>query len=417
MTYILNIEDNKFRRNFVLVFCLSTILFFRPIQISESLLYYTYYFLFLITSFNILLSYRNSYGNPFIFPILLLLIAELISGFSAVYSYGQSIMDSLKALLLYFSYILFILLLIWKFKTKDIERIFVILASFYIVAFAISFLIYPLQIFDVNGYDDERGFQRIAINGSGYLFLLGFYSLNQYFIKKNIYWLVVYAITLVFIIMTLSRMLIAVSLLLSTLYFLRKSSIIKRIASILILSFCMYMVSNISFVKNLIDITNKQQEQKEDDIRVQSANFYINDFSPNLFSRIFGNGIPYKESQYSELVKSYEEDYGYYISDIGWIGLYTKFGLLALLAYIIIIYKTFKISVPEKYVYTKYFLYFVFIISIIIDAPFNNNFIPSIVFALYIASIQDNSNLKSNSFNKLKSHVNYVQFSDSHSSV
>ena len=409
--------DNKFRRNFVLVFCLSTILFFRPIQISEQLLYYTFYFLFLITSIIVVFSYKTSSGNTYIFPMLLLLLAELISGFSAVYSWGQSIMDSLIALTPSLSYILFILLLIWKFKTKNIEMIFVILASCYIVAFAISFLIYPLQVFGGNGYGDERGFQRIAINGSGYLFLLSFYSLNQYFIKKNINWLFVYAITLVFIIMTLSRMLITVSLLLSTLYFLRKSSLIKRIVSILILSFCMYMVSNISFVKNLIDITNKQQEQKEDDIRVQSANFYINDFSPNLFSRIFGNGIPYKESQYSESVKRYEDDYGYYISDIGWIGLYTKFGLLALLAYIIIIYKTFKIAVPEKYVYTKYFLYFVFIISIIIDAPFNNNFIPSIVFALYIVSIQDNSNLKNNSFNKLKSHINYVQFSDSHSCI
>jgi hypothetical protein len=135
--------------------------------------------------------------------------------------------------------------------------------------------------------------------------------------------------------------------------------------------------------------TKEQSLNKEDDIRVLSINYYLNDFSPNTFSLIFGNGEGTNESIYGQNMDYIKNELGYYQSDIGYIGLYSKFGVLAILAYIIFIYKTIKISVPVEYLYAKYFLYFIFIISIIIDAPFNPGFIPSIILAAYVLNSKD----------------------------
>jgi hypothetical protein len=147
------------------------------------------------------------------------------------------------------------------------------------------------------------------------------------------------------------------------------------------------------FFQILVEQTIEQSEDKENDIRVLAATFYLNDFSPNIFSKIFGNGEAYKESSYDRHREYLEKELGYYQSDIGYIGLYSKFGILAILAYLILIYKTFKVAIPDEYLYCKYYLYFIFIISIIIDAPFNFGYITSIVFATYILNSKDLSQI------------------------
>jgi hypothetical protein len=144
-----------------------------------------------------------------------------------------------------------------------------------------------------------------------------------------------------------------------------------------------------NFFQLLVEETKVQTENMGNDIRVLSARFYLNDFSPDSFTRIFGNGEPSGKSNYLRYNYYLKEELGFYQSDVGYIGLYSKFGLLAILAYLLLIYRTLKISIPDEYLYCKYFLYFVFLISIIIDAPFNTSFIPSIVLAIYILYAND----------------------------
>src|ERR1035437_5171994 len=129
---------------YIIFFCLSSILFFTPAFIPLSLLYYTYYANFLITLLIVILNYQNSNTNVFSSPFILLLIAILISGLSATYLWGQSLLYSYQALTFYLSYILFFLLIIWKTQVRDIEKIILILGIIYIVVYAITFLLYPL---------------------------------------------------------------------------------------------------------------------------------------------------------------------------------------------------------------------------------------------------------------------------------
>jgi hypothetical protein len=381
---------------FILIFCFSSVRFFIPAFIPVSLLYYAYYALFLVAFLLVILRYRDSDYNVFVTPMLLLLIAIIISCFSANISWSQSLINSFKTPAFYLSYILFFLLIIWKMRVPDIEKIIIILGVIYIIVFAIEYYSYPKVIFgeNIEKVTDERGFERIMLGGEGFLFLFSFYTLNKYLLKRNSRWLIIYIITLISIIMTLTRTLIAVSFILSTLYILRKSNYLNKIMAVFFIICFIYLFTKMNFYNLLLEQTVTETQNINDNIRIKSALFYLIDFSPNNFARVFGNGIPYEGSSFSRYSYFLENELGFYQTDIGYIGLYSKFGLLAILAYIVFIYRTVKISIPDDYLYCKYFLYFVFIISIIINAPFSPSFIPSVVLAAYILYSNDLSSSK-----------------------
>lgn len=285
-------------------------------------------------------------------------------------------------------YILFFLLIILKLKIRNVEQIIILLGITYIILYSICFLIYPKTIVKINeSYGDERGFQRIIIDGIGFLFLFAFYSLSKFLFTRKFLWFIVYIISCIFIMMTLTRTLIIISFLLSFIYILKRSNFKTRIVAVFITGFSFYLIMQLNVYKLLVAETNSQAKFANEDVRTRAFNYYLFNFSPNTITKIFGNGQPYKKTQYENSVKYLEGTLGFYTSDIGYMGLYIKFGLFAILAYIILIYTTIRIPVSDKFQYCKYFLYFIFIISLIIDAPFNNGFIPSIVIASYILAI------------------------------
>jgi hypothetical protein len=381
------IKNRVLQFYFIIFFCLSSVLFFYPSFIDLSLLYYLNYALSLLIFLTVIVTYRGSDNNVFFTPIFLLLIAIFISGISATYSWGQDILSSVKALTVGLSYIFFFLLLNWKMHTKDLEKVILINGVIYILVFSVTFLLYPIPIFGGNQqYSDDRGFQRIMLIGFGFLFLFSFYSLSKYLKKRQLLWFIIFLITVIFIIMLLTRQLIISSFIFLTAYILRKSSFSKRIIAILLIACFVYIVTQMSFYKLLVEQTKAQTENVEDDIRVLSALFYLNDFSPDNFTRIFGNGEPSGGSSYYRHYSFIEKGLGLYQSDVGYIGLYSKFGILAILAYLIVIFRTIKVSVPEEYLYCKYFLYFVFVSSILGSCTFSRDFIIPIVLALYIIS-------------------------------
>jgi hypothetical protein len=378
-----------FKYYFIIFFCLSLILFFRPVIVPLSILYYIYYSVFLFVLLVVIVNYRNSFGNGFSAPLFLLLVAILISGLSATFSWGQGFLDSFKVLTGYLGYILFFLLLVWKINAKDIDSIIIILGCFYLVAFAIAFLSYPTAVFgDIENVSTDRGFERLRLDGRGFLLLFSFYSLGRFLANKNFWWLGIYFVTMVAVIMLLTRSIMIVSFIISVLFIIRNTSILKKFLGAILIGCLLYFITQMAFFNILVEQTLVQTENIEDDIRVESAYFYMNNFPPDNFARIFGNGEPSIGSNFSKVSYFLKDNMGLYQSDIGYLGLYSKFGILAILAYLVIIYRTYRISVPDEYLYCKYFLYFIFLISIIVDAPFNTSFIAAIAIALYILQIK-----------------------------
>jgi len=268
------------------------------------------------------------------------------------------------------------------------------MAVLYGLVFVISFLAYPEQLFgNSQKYGVERGFQRISLIGDGFLFLFSFYILGKYLEQRKLSSLIYFLITIVLIIMGLSRVIIASSVFVFSIFILRKSTLYKKMLAILLIAVSMFVITKMNFYKLMLDETMSQVNYINDDIRIMSAYYYLNHFSQYTFTKIFGNGDDYMGTKYANSMDFIEKGLGLYTVDIGYIGLYAKFGILAILAYIILVFKTIKIRVDEEYLYCKYFLYFVFIISIVIDSTFSISFIPAIVVSLYILTSQEKKHL------------------------
>ncbi len=293
-------------------------------------------------------------------------------------------------LLLPLTYILFFLLIILKIPLKDIENIIIIIGVLYVIVYAISVIVYPTVIFiPFSGTGIDRGFQRIFVRGIGFAVLLSFYALSQFQKRRKFKWLILFSFAASSIILVQTRTLLAGCFIFWALLIMRKSRSVNKIFVVLLIGLIFFGLTQMDFYQNLVHMTRLQTEGFHDDIRMISARFYLNDFSPGNFAKIFGNGIPNTETQYFYYVNNYlQGTLGLFTSDIGYIGLYTHFGLLALIAYAILIFRTIRVTIQEDNLYCKYFLYLVFTISIINDATFSLNFIPSIVLAAYIISLK-----------------------------
>ena len=383
-------KNKTFKIIYTLLFCFSAILFFNPAFGPPALYFYLYYTLFIVTFFIVIAGYKKSYNSSITLGVLLLLIAEFVSAVNATVSWDQTIFESMTAMLPYMCYILFFLLIVWELPAEVMEKIILITGGAFILVYLISFKIYPRILFGTaNEFDPNRGFERIRTSGIGFLFLLTFLSLSKFMLNRKFMWLILYFICMICIVMSLTRTYMLFMVPFSLIYALKNSSITTKIMTVLVAVTCFYFVSQMEFYKLLSEETDSQKSYVKEDIRYQSADFYLNNFSPNTFSVIFGNGQKNsnKNTKYARYIDYLEKEVGFFTADLGYIGLYVKFGVLAILAYLILIYKTITTSVNLENLYCKYFLLFIFSISVIIDCPFDISIIPSIALALYILSL------------------------------
>ena len=378
---------NNINKLIILFFALATLHFFGFIKISPQLSIYIFDAALLGAVVYILFNYKSSYNNKFTFPILLLLMAIIMSSMSCYIFWGQDFITTIKAVTFLMSYVLYFLLSVLKIRVRDVEKIIMFLGISIIAVYFISFVFYPRVIFRYSFFVElsHRGFRRIIPYGIGLLFFFSFYSINQYLIKRKLSWLIVYFVTLIFTVMSLTRTLIGVSFVLSALFIIRKISYLKKVivATIIVLSF--YLISQVSYFQIMIHETQETGQNLGNNIRVRAADYYLHEFSPNIFTKIFGNGEPSGNSHYGNfVVYELERRHRYFLSDIGYIGIYVTHGIFSVIALLILFLRVVRIKVPEQYLYAKYFLYFAFTVSFIIPVFIGYSYIPSIVFATYI---------------------------------
>ena len=125
--YNSNMEISSGRFYYILVFCLGTVLFFLPSFVPPSLSYYLSYAMIASSLFIIIIKNR-SIANTFNLPVILFLISVIIAGVSTTRSWNQSLFDTVKSHIRYLSFILFFLLIIFKVKIPEIEKMIIILS-------------------------------------------------------------------------------------------------------------------------------------------------------------------------------------------------------------------------------------------------------------------------------------------------
>jgi hypothetical protein len=82
---------------------------------------------------------------------------------------------------------------------------------------------------------------------------------------------------------------------------------------------------------------------------------------PNKMAYILGNGVDSQNAEYGLLIQLYKNKLGFYQSDIGIIGTYSKFGILFILGELAVYFKIFKKRLPEDITFIKYVFIFSFL--------------------------------------------------------
>jgi hypothetical protein len=115
-----------------------------------------------------------------------------------------------------------------------------------------------------------------------------------------------------------------------------------------------------------------------------SYNYFFNEFSPNIFSYIFGNGPPHTESHYGGVYANLNFR-GVFMSDVGYAQLFALFGVFGLLLFLNLFYKTLTHRRLEiRYKYTVWFVLFIIFSNILSGIVLNNSTIICLVFVFYI---------------------------------
>ena len=104
----------------------------------------------------------------------------------------------------------------------------------------------------------------------------------------------------------------------------------------------------------LIKLSETQASQEGEDIRMRSARFYLTEFYPNFVNYIIGNGSSHMANAYGMKVMYYQTVFGYYLSDLGMLGVYVRLGVLYIIGVFLIFRKIFITPYDSRYTYFKY---------------------------------------------------------------
>lgn len=378
--------------------------FFDARFINETLLRYLL-FLTLIIVVAISIPYIAPKNRGFVFPVQLLLGAVLLSVLMANLYWDQNLLDGLIATAPYLILLFFFFLLRIRFPIKTLEKIMVIYGVIYILLYFFEFMHSPTIYFGKSLWGDtfteSRGITRIIFPGGGLFIVSTFIALNKLTSQKKHrwFWLILTVLGLVIPVMQVTRQFILGIFLIYVYHSIRTLTLTKKtliLGAFIALAFALPYIHH-PIIEGLLESTQRDASLGSNYIRVLAGEYFMFDFSPNMMTQIFGNGVPYfGESNYAFFVTMLGETQEYFLSDVGIITVYAMFGIPAILGFIIIWVKSFTIPLPKEYRYLKYYLWFVLFTSFTWYTTYHYHYLLVTVFVLYMyQSVYEKERLKS----------------------
>lgn len=367
--------------------------FFDATFLPKSFVQYT---VFLTLAFSIALSvpYAFPKREGFVLPVQLIVLSILISIFMAAVSWGQSFRDSIIETASYSIWIFFFLLSALKLPFKILEKIILFYTGAYIVLYFYQFInnqtiLFGWPLSEGDEFTEQRGIVRIVFPGAG-IFILGiFMAVNKLTTqtKGKWFWLLLAVLGVIIPVLQVTRQFIAGVLLIYLLHLIRKQSIFKKaVITAFFIGILIYAGSSDNqIIKGVIETQQRDAKLGEDYIRVVAGTYFLNDFSPGFINQILGNGAPsWGVSDYGVFMRNLAERREFFLEDVGLIGMYAMFGILAVTGYILIWIKSFTIPLPKEYYYLKYYLWYLLLTSLTWYSVYHYSYLMSTVFVLYM---------------------------------
>lgn len=308
----------------------------------------------------IILQIVYSRGETFVYSfkveILLIFTGILLSMLMAYSGHNQGFSTTAIAQRFMYFYLFYFALHLIRISDKDLEKLMIYLAIAHVIFYMMQFMAFPNKIFDVRTSED-RGTLRIFLPGLSYLLLSYFYILNKLFERFSPGRLaLLFFFFSIFILMGTRQIILSMFMLTMINVLLSKRVKSKAFIMVLVLLSIipiLFMFQDIFL--NMLNVSQAQSEGFTEDIRVRAATFFLTELFPNKIAYITGNGADSANSNYGFLIQSYRDAYGYYQSDVGLIGDYSRFGAFFVLGVFIIIFRVLTAKLSAEYSYIKYF--------------------------------------------------------------
>jgi len=341
----------------------------------------------------ILLQFVYNKGEGFTYSfkweIILIFVGVLLSMLMANSGHDQGFGTTIIAQRFMYFYLFYFALHLIKISDSDLEKMMVFLAVAHVIFYMMQFMAHPTKIFDVRTSED-RGTLRIFLPGLSYLLLAYFYVLNRLFKDFSAGKLaLLFFFFSIFVLMGTRQIILSMFML--TMINVLFSKRVKSKSLILLL--VMLSIIPIVFMfqdifLNMLSVSTEQSEGFEEDIRVRAATFFLTDLFPNKIAYITGNGTDSASSTYGMMIQTYRDTFGFYQSDVGLIGDYSKFGAFFLIGVFSIIIRTLTGKLSEDYVYIKYFYVNILMTLFTGGGAFGEgNSIVAVCFTLYLIDV------------------------------
>lgn len=275
------------------------------------------------------------------------------------------------------TFMLYFVLHAWKVNERTIISV-IFIAAFCILVIQIFQQIFPshavfgvktdfseqAETLSVTDFVEVRnGFYRYRISGALFTIMAMCYAWQEVLKKhstKNIVLFLVFAFSM-YLFLTRQYMIATVGMCVFSVFLIGKSSFaskLKYLVPIALLLFVLYMFSDALF-GSLLEDTQNQTENAENDIRTAAFAYYWNEIVSNNLTMLFGAGS-------SSSSAAYASQYKMFWVDIGLVGQWFAWGIGAILTYAVLLYKLFLKKKFDVASWVRFMAFITFITSFLI---------------------------------------------------
>lgn len=346
---------------------------------------------------------RHSTRNPnchFRTEVLLLMFLQFPSMINSWLYFGQNFIQSLTVDLAAFSYVTYFMLHSYQVEERTILKAILFMALLIVGIQLFQQFSYPNCWFGIHDEEKQAITKELAEQRNGLwrfrMHINGFYTCPILFAawiwlqrKFDIRTMIVCSLLMVSVYLTLTR-----QVMVACIFAVFMSSFIgeqknKKAALLLGLLFIvgLYEYYDVLF-SSLSEQT--QEDSTEDNIRLFSAIYFWEESLKSPLTFLFGYGAHHQDSGFGDLMSRLNQDYGFFISDVGFIGQIYQKGLLYVLTTYWLFYKIYFRFKKQLPLYVKMMVLFCVPMTPMIFAMYSPLYYCVWVMMIYIVDLHVN---------------------------
>lgn len=368
---------SKYIEYLIWIFPLISYQFFQFTGFSKEIVVFTcvlFYALIIgyISDYLFFKIFKNSQIRIYQYFIYWIFFCTLLSPF---FIWRQSLFLNFRISIDIYRYVFFFLLL----KLSVSEEKLIKLIDFYLILnLILKFLFLKFSLVGVFGFEgdfgssgDLRGILRPSFEGLEFAVLSFFLHISQYKNTKNKRDLVFILLAFVAILLDLARQYIFFSTILGTILFIKSSK--YKFVYVAIISILIYflptflMKTKLPIIKDLVELSQNQLESNnngEKDIRLVETEYFLKDFNQSIVPVFIGNGLPHANSEYGKKIVNLSVNEFLYSNDVGYVHIFLYSGIIGLIIILIFYSKFLRIPIPNKYLWAKFYLFYIIFTNI-----------------------------------------------------